>query len=161
MKNKTLKYRKINRRGFLQATALTGGAAFLVGIPVLSYVVAPAMKKGTGKWVEFGSAEALKENTFNMLSYEFMIKDGWKVLPQRGFVWANRISQDKVKVFSSSCTHLACNVIWREDARVFDCPCHSGRFDSTGRPIAGPPTKPLLALEHKIENDNLLVYLSF
>ena len=161
MNNNTHKERNVNRRGFLQVTALTGSAAFLVGIPMLSYIIAPAMKKATGKWVEFGSVEALKENTFSMLSYEFMLKDGWQVLPQRGFVWANKNSNGKIKIFSSTCTHLACNVIWREDAQVFDCPCHSGRFNSSGRPISGPPTKPLLGLEHKIENDNLLVYLSF
>ena len=81
MDNKIIEKRKINRRGFLQTTALSGGAAFLVGIPVLSYIIAPAIKKSTGKWVEFGPAEALQENTFNMLSYEFMVKDGWQVLP--------------------------------------------------------------------------------
>lgn len=152
---------KVSRRGFIQTTALAGGAAILVGIPMISYMVAPALKRATGKWVGFGPAEELKENTYSMLSYEFMVKDGWQVLPQRGFVWANKNSDGRVNVFSSTCTHLACNVIWREDAQVFDCPCHSGRFDSSGSPIAGPPTKPLVSLEHKIEDGNLLVYLGF
>ncbi|MDF1592470.1 MAG: ubiquinol-cytochrome c reductase iron-sulfur subunit [Desulfobacterales bacterium] len=152
---------KISRRGFLQTTVLTSGAAVLVGIPVISYIVAPAMKKATGKWVGFGPAAELQQNTYNMLSYEFMVKDGWQVLPQRGFVWATKNDSGQVKVFSSTCTHLACNVIWREDAQVFECPCHSGRFDASGRPIAGPPTKPLVSLENKIEDGNLLVYLSF
>jgi len=152
---------KLSRREFLQTTALASGAAILVGIPVMSYIIAPAMKKATGKWVGFGPTEGLKKDTYSMLSYEFMVKDGWQVLPQRGFVWANKSSQDKVNVFSSTCTHLACNVIWREDAQIFECPCHSGRFDSSGHPIAGPPVKPLLSLDHKIEDGNLLVYLSF
>ena len=161
MNTDTREKTKVSRRGFLQTTVLTSGAAVLIGIPVISYIVAPAMKKATGKWVGFGSMEALKESTYSMLSYEFMVKDGWQVLPQRGFVWANKSSHGKVNVFSSTCTHLACNVIWREDAQVFECPCHSGRFDSSGRPIAGPPTKPLSSLEYKIEDGNLLVYLSF
>jgi len=96
-----------------------------------------------------------------MLSYEFMIKDGWLVLPQRGFVWADTGSTGKTRVFSSTCTHLACNVIWRKETRTFECPCHSGRFDAEGKPISGPPTKPLSVLEHKLEDGNLLVYLSF
>jgi Rieske Fe-S protein len=125
------------------------------------YVIAPAMKKGTGKWVDFGSAGELEKNKVSMLSYEFMVKDGWQVLPQRGFVWAKKNSDNHIEVFSSTCTHLACNVIWREDAQVFECPCHSGRFDPSGNPIAGPPTKPLLALNHKIDDENLFVYLSF
>jgi len=150
-----------DRRSFLKTTALTGGCVILMGVPLVSYVIAPAMKKGTGKWVEFGPVEDLESDNFNMLSYEFMVKDGWLVLPQRGFVWARTDSREKVKVYSSTCTHLACNVIWREDTQVFECPCHSGRFDSDGRPIAGPPSKPLLVLKHKIEDENLLVYLTF
>ena len=54
-----------------------------------------------------------------MLSYEFMVKDGWLVLPQRGFVWAKTEDGGKLRVFSSTCTHLACNVIWREEEEVF------------------------------------------
>ena len=149
------------RRSFLKTAALFGGCTFLTGIPLISFVISPALKKGTGKWVEFGPVNDLESNGFNMLSYEFMIKDGWLVLPQRGFVWAKADSHRNIKVFSSTCTHLACNVIWREDAQVFECPCHSGRFDPEGLPLAGPPSKPLSVLEHKVEDENLLVYLGF
>jgi len=76
-------------------------------------------------------------------------------------VWAKTETGGKIKVFSSTCTHLACNVIWQEEEKIFLCPCHSGRFDADGRPIAGPPTKPLSVLEHKIEDDKLMVYLAF
>jgi len=161
MNTETREETKVSRRGFLQTTALTSGAAVLIGIPMISYIVAPAMKRATGKWVGFGPPDELKEDTYSMLSYEFMVKDGWQVLPQRGFVWANKNSHGNINVFSATCTHLACNVIWQEDKQIFECPCHSGRFDSSGRPIAGPPTKPLSSLEHKIEDGKLLVYLSF
>jgi Rieske Fe-S protein len=154
---------KINpeRRAFIKTTILTGAAAVVTCVPIVSYVIAPALKKSAGKWVSFGTAEDLKQENFTMLSYEFMVKDGWLVLPQRGFVWAKTESNGQIKVFSSTCTHLACNVIWQEATKVFICPCHSGRFDADGQPIAGPPTKPLSVLEHKIEDDNLLVYLTF
>ena len=149
-----------DRRAFIKTATLCGGAAILTGMPLATYFIAPAMKKGTGKWLDFGAVEDLKPGSFEMLSYEFMVKDGWLVLPQRGFVWAKNEADGKIKVFSSTCTHLACNVIWQEDARIFECPCHSGRFDADGQPIAGPPTKPLIVLEHKIEDDNLMVYLT-
>ncbi|MFC1799104.1 ubiquinol-cytochrome c reductase iron-sulfur subunit [Thermodesulfobacteriota bacterium] len=151
----------LNRRAFIQTAALTGCATILVGIPIASYVLAPAAQKGTGKWIDFGSVDDLEQDDFSMLSYEFMIKDGWQVLPQRGFVWARKDISAKIKVFSSTCSHLACNVIWREDKQVFECPCHSGQFNPEGHPIAGPPSKPLSSLDHKIEDGNLLVYLSF
>lgn len=161
--NPNIKTEKISsdRRAFIKTAGLCGGAAILTGMPLATYFIAPAMKKGTGKWLDFGAAEDLKPGSFEMLSYEFMVKDGWLVLPQRGFVWAKNEADGKIKVFSSTCTHLACNVIWQEDARIFECPCHSGRFDSNGQPIAGPPTKPLIVLENKIEDNNLMVYLTF
>ena len=154
--------RKVNseRRAFIKTAALCGGAVTLAGIPLASYFISPALKKGTGKWVDFGAAEDLQPDTIEMLSYEFMVKDGWQVLPQRGFVWAKTEAVGNIHVFSSTCTHLACNVIWREEEKFFECPCHSGRFDINGRPLAGPPTKPLSVLEHKIEDENLLVYLT-
>jgi Rieske Fe-S protein len=150
----------IDRRAFIKTTVLCSGAAVLAGFPLASYFIAPALKKATGKWVDFGAVKDLSPGNIEMLTYEFMVKDGWLVLPQRGFVWAKTSKDRNIKVFSSTCTHLACNVIWQEDTNQFLCPCHSGRFDSNGKPIAGPPTKPLSALEHKIEEDNLLVYLN-
>ena len=160
--NQNIKTEKISsdRRTFIKTAALCGGAITLAGIPLASYFISPALKKGTGKWVDFGAAEDLNPGSIEMLSYEFMVKDGWQVLPQRGFVWAKTKNDGEIHVFSSTCTHLACNVIWREEDNTFECPCHSGRFDINGRPIAGPPTKPLSVLEHKIQDENLLVYLT-
>jgi len=149
------------RRAFIKTTVLGCGAAVLAGTPLISYFIAPALKKATGKWVDFGAIEDLAPASIEMLTYEFMVKDGWLVLPQRGFVWAKINKDHNIKVFSSTCTHLACNVIWQEETNQFICPCHSGRFDSNGKPVAGPPTKPLSELEYKIEEDNLLVYLTF
>ena len=149
------------RRDFIKMSFLCSGAVLLTGFPLVTYFVAPALKKATGKWVDFGSVEDLTPGRVEMLTYEFMVKDGWLVLPQRGFVWVNTNKNNKIKIFSSTCTHLACNVIWQEEANEFICPCHTGRFDSNGKPIAGPPTQPLSRIEHKIEEDNLLVYLSF
>jgi Rieske Fe-S protein len=154
--------RKVNadRRAFIMTAALAGGATILTGVPLATYVIAPATKKGTGKWIDFGAAEELPQNNFQMLSYEFMVKDGWLVLPRRGFVWAKSERDGRIKVFSSTCTHLACNVIWNPESGSFECPCHSGRFNAAGEPVAGPPTRRLTALEHKIEADKLMVFLT-
>ncbi len=149
-----------NRRAYIKTTVLCSGAVLLAGFPLASYFIAPALKKASGKWVDFGAVEDLSPGSIEMLTYEFMVKDGWLVLPQRGFVWAKNEAGGKIKVFSSTCTHLACKVIWQEDAKIFECPCHSGRFNADGQPIAGPPTKPLIVLENKIEDDNLMVYLT-
>ena len=148
------------RRGFLVTAALSGCAALLTGIPLATYVIKPALKKGAGKWIDLGAVEDLEPDTFTMLSYEFMVKDGWLVLPQRGLVWAKTEGHDRIKVFSSICTHLACNVIWQAETGTFECPCHAGRFNAAGEPIAGPPDRPLSVIENKVEGGNLMVYLT-
>jgi menaquinol-cytochrome c reductase iron-sulfur subunit len=150
-----------DRRVFIKTAALAGGAALATGVPLASYFIAPALSKGTGKWIDFGALEELEPGRVAMLPYEFLIKDGWLVLPQRGIVWAKTETGDKLTVFSSICTHLSCNVIWQEEAGVFECPCHAGRFDVNGQNISGPPTKPLNVLEHKVENGKLLAFLTF
>ncbi len=150
----------ISRRTFITTSVLAGGAAVLAAIPMVSTIVIPSLKKGVGKWVDFGKADMLTPNDFSMLSFEFMVKDGWVDLPQRGFVWAKADAQHGVKVFSSICSHLACNVIWRKDTRMFECPCHTGRFDPEGQPASGPPKKPLSLLPHKVEEGKLLVQIT-
>jgi len=149
------------RRAFIKTAVLAGGTAVVAGIPLTSYVVAPALNKGTGKWVDFGKVDDLDPDGVAMLSYEFLVKDGWQVQPQRGIVWAKTAPGEKLTIFSSICTHLSCNVIWLEEDKVFECPCHAGRFDADGKPIAGPPTKPLTTLDHKVEDGTLMAFLSF
>jgi nitrite reductase/ring-hydroxylating ferredoxin subunit len=46
--------------------------------------------------------------------------------------------------YSQECTHLSCAVVPRLERGELHCPCHVGAFDlATGRPIAGPPRRPL------------------
>ena len=52
-------------------------------------------------------------------------------------------SPEGLIALSPSCTHLGCFVVWREEEKEFTCPCHGGRYDSTGRNISGPPPAPL------------------
>ncbi len=150
----------MNRRKFLKTAVLTGCTALITGVPLATYAIFPSLKEGIGNWIDFGSVKDLEPDNFNMLSYEFMVKDGWIILPQRGFVWARADAGQKIKIFSSTCSHLACNVIWQEETRQFICPCHSGRFNADGQPIAGPPSRSLSILDHKVEDDNLLVFMT-
>jgi len=41
------------------------------------------------------------------------------------------------------CTHMGCAVAYSDEDGGFRCPCHAGRYDTGGRPIAGPPKRPL------------------
>jgi Rieske Fe-S protein len=46
--------------------------------------------------------------------------------------------------YSQKCTHLSCAVVPDHKRNCLHCPCHNGNFDmATGRPISGPPQRPL------------------
>jgi Rieske Fe-S protein len=150
----------MSRRTFIKTAIIAGCTALIPGIPLTTYTIFPSLKEQSSNWIDFGPVQDLQPDNFNMLSYEFMVKDGWIVLPQRGFIWARIDGGQQMKIFSSTCSHLACNVIWQEETREFVCPCHSGRFNAEGQPIAGPPSRPLSVLDHKVEDDNLLVFMT-
>jgi Rieske Fe-S protein len=55
-----------------------------------------------------------------------------------------RPAADVLVAFSQQCTHLSCAVIPQPAQQRIYCPCHEGVFDlRSGRPIAGPPNRPL------------------
>ena len=58
--------------------------------------------------------------------------------------------------FSQKCTHLACAVVPEPEQDRIHCPCHSGYFDlESGRPIAGPPRRPLPQVVLELEGDQV------
>lgn len=59
--------------------------------------------------------------------------------------------------FVGVCSHLDCNVSYREDERKFYCACHDGWYDEFGKNIAGPPPEPLRRLVVSVEGEELIV----
>lgn len=147
------------RRALLKTAALVGAFGGVSAVPVVAYIVAPGLARETPSWLDFGPVQNLAWDTVTMLPFTLMVKDGWVVLPRRGVVWARTEATGKLTVFSSTCPHLACSVSWRNEKKVFECPCHSAVFDAAGRPTSGPSTRPLTVLEYKVEDGKLLVLL--
>ena len=55
-----------------------------------------------------------------------------------------RQDERSLLAYGQQCTHLTCPVVAQLEAGQLHCPCHEGIFDlATGRPIAGPPRRPL------------------
>jgi cytochrome b6-f complex iron-sulfur subunit len=44
---------------------------------------------------------------------------------------------------SQACTHQGCTVAYSSSGSSFNCPCHGGRYNTSGNVIAGPPPSPL------------------
>lgn len=58
--------------------------------------------------------------------------------------------------FNQQCTHLACAVIPRLEEGRLRCPCHDGSFDAiSGRPVAGPPRRPLPQIALEIRGNDI------
>jgi Rieske Fe-S protein len=65
-----------------------------------------------------------------------------------------RPATDTLLAFNQKCTHLSCAVVPAFEQRQLHCPCHHGVFDMTsGRPIAGPPRRPLSAITLEVRGD--------
>lgn len=64
-----------------------------------------------------------------------------------------RTGESAFVAYNQQCTHLMCPVVARVEEGILHCPCHEGVFDlKTGRPIAGPPRRPLARIDLKILN---------
>ena len=58
--------------------------------------------------------------------------------------------------YDQQCTHLLCPVIPAFEAGRLHCPCHNGWFDlETGRPVAGPPQRPLPRVLLQVRNGSV------
>jgi Rieske Fe-S protein len=63
---------------------------------------------------------------------------------------------DVLLAYGQKCTHLSCAVIPDVPSDTIRCPCHDGRFDlSTGRPVAGPPRRPLTRIRLQVRGDDI------
>jgi nitrite reductase/ring-hydroxylating ferredoxin subunit len=55
--------------------------------------------------------------------------------------------------YDQQCTHLLCPVVPAFEIGRLHCPCHNGWFDlETGRPVAGPPQRPLPRVLLQVRN---------
>jgi Rieske Fe-S protein len=67
-----------------------------------------------------------------------------------------RTAERSFVAYSQRCTHLSCAVIPDVNAGVIRCPCHDGLFDlASGRPLAGPPRRPLSRVTLEIQGDQI------
>jgi menaquinol-cytochrome c reductase iron-sulfur subunit len=147
------------RRKFFQW--VTRAAAGLIGvtlaIPLVGYVVSPALKRRDKPWVEVGGVDELTAGVPKPLDYIATIRDGYVETKMQKAVWAVKQMDGQVTVFSPMCTHLGCGYAWDNGEKKFKCPCHGSVFDVSGEVVAGPAPRQLDRLPSKVENGRLLV----
>jgi Rieske Fe-S protein len=67
-----------------------------------------------------------------------------------------RLDELRFVAYDQKCTHLSCPVIPQIEAGRLYCPCHAGSFDlASGRPLAGPPRRPLPRIRLEIRSGRI------
>lgn len=67
-----------------------------------------------------------------------------------------RAGEREFLAYSNKCSHLSCAVIPDVKSGRLLCPCHHGSFDlATGRPLAGPPRRPLARIVLDVRDDTV------
>lgn len=104
--------------------------------------------EGGGAWIAVAAVESIPLGNVKRFETDFVI----------GFI---RHTQAGFSALSGTCTHMGCLLLWNAGDRTFDCPCHGGRFNEQGNSAPGSPFtyKPLPAIQTKVENGQVLVYV--
>ena len=143
-----------DRRQFLTilSFALGGLAASLVGVPIVGFLLSPFLRRPPEVWRPVGRVDDFQVGSTSQVTLVDPSPLPWAGVSSRSAAWLRRESQDQFIAYSVNCTHLGCPVRWLPDANLFMCPCHGGVYDQIGRPVAGPPPKPLVTYPVRVNN---------
>lgn len=162
----------LSRRNFvLRALGLiAGGIAAALGIPVAGFASAPGWQAKTpARLLSVSVVPTLRSSALasvgKLADFEVGIPqyvkvdrpvvDGWVQENAPIGVYVVRPSETDVLVFDPHCTHLGCPLAWSPGSSSFVCPCHGGSFDADGRVIGGPPPRPMIRYEVRIQGDDV------
>jgi menaquinol-cytochrome c reductase iron-sulfur subunit len=148
-----------SRRNFFQwMIGMTSGLIALgLAIPLVGYVISPALKRRDRPWVDVGGADELPVGQPKQLDHVTTIRDGWMETKSHKAVWAVKQADGQVIVYSPICTHLGCGYRWEGADQKFKCPCHGSVYDVTGKVLDGPAPRRLDILPSKTDNGRLFV----
>jgi menaquinol-cytochrome c reductase iron-sulfur subunit len=152
---------KHSRRAFLFKLSLlvNGAVGAVLAVPVIGYLLGPAMKKGSSynSWISLGPLSGFPEGETRLVDYRNPVTTLWD--GQTGDVpcWVRRVSGSTFQVFAINCAHLGCPVRWFAQSQLFLCPCHGGAYYADGSRASGPPERGLFEYEHKVVGDTLMI----
>jgi Rieske Fe-S protein len=150
-----------SRRVFLfkLSLALNGVVGAVLAVPILGYLLGPALKKKSSEyfWINLGPLVDFPEGETRLVNYRNPTTTSWD--GQTGDIpcWVRRISGNDFQVFAINCAHLGCPVRWFAQSRLFMCPCHGGAYYEDGSRASGPPERGLFTYDHKIVAGNLMI----
>lgn len=135
----------VTRRDFARFLVLTSGALVAGQVWIAAHSLVRSRRQAPGR-AKIGALSALPPGSATMFAYPTPSDPCLLIRTRDG----------KLLAYSQKCTHLSCAVIPDLDAGVLRCPCHDGIFDlATGRTLAGPPPRPLPAIELDVIGDDV------
>ena len=127
-----------SRRGFFAVATHACMAAMgaIVAIPAAFYLFFPVGKRivqGAEGFVPVGTLAAFPDGETTRAEVVAERRDAWTRAPKStlGAVWVARQGA-ALKVFTSACPHLSCDVEWVGDEKKFECPCHDSAYAPDG-----------------------------
>jgi len=156
----------ITRRRFMTGTAHTAGAvaAASFALPALGFAIGPIFERNTVRWETVGTADQFNEDNYipTVLTVVPGIGEAGKttvyIRKHNDTIDTDSYDRDTPYIaISDRCVHLGCPVRWVDAAERFICPCHGGVYDLLGKPVAGPPVRPLDRFYTRVNGENIEV----
>jgi Rieske Fe-S protein len=137
----------MKRRHLINTLLSSGIAATAASIfyPIMRFIIPPEAAESAVMSVSAGRPDDVPPNTGTI--FKFGSEPGLLV----------RTTEGELKAFSARCTHLNCTVQYDPAQKLIVCACHNGQFDLNGKNVAGPPPKPLPALNVNVRGDEVIV----
>jgi Rieske Fe-S protein len=150
------------RRTFLfkLAVGMNVAVGAVLAIPLVGYLLGPAMKKddNTGSWIPIGSAKDFPAGETRLVDFVSPVKSLGDGQTAKVACWVRHISGQQFQVFAINCAHLGCPVHWFAQSKLFLCPCHGGTYYETGERASGPPERGLFEYKYKLVGDSLVIH---
>jgi len=136
------------RRKVLNYLLGTGTVATLGAIfyPIFRFMVPPEVVESAASTVVAARVTEIKPNEGKI--FKFGSRPGILIQTPEG----------EYRAFNAICTHLDCTVQYKSDEKMIWCACHNGRYDLTGKNVAGPPPRPLEQFNVNVRGDEIVVF---
>jgi menaquinol-cytochrome c reductase iron-sulfur subunit len=123
-----------------------------MAVPLVGFVLTPLHRRTQRVWRAVGRPDDFEIGKTVEVPYTPSSGLPWAGFVAEKFAWVRRETEEAFVAFSAYCTHTGCPVRWHEGANLFICPCHGGAFERDGRVAAGPPPRPLPALDIRVRD---------
>ena len=151
----------MNRRDLYRfgTIALGSVAALVLAVPGVAYLLDPLRRKSKqGDFAPLARLSELQVGVPKVVSVIEERQDAWVRYPKEpvGSVWLIRQperSKAPAIAFTTTCPHLGCAINLSADGKSFYCPCHTSRFDFSGKRLNDIPPRAMDSLEVKLSTD--------